>query len=862
MKYNYLLILILALFLSCNKKDDSKPVVVASTLSVQSFIPSSGVTGDTITISGSGFGTDSLRLWVDFNGSRVRPKEITDTKLKVLVPEQAKTGKIKVSFGDNLNALSALEFTKLISATIKSFSPLSARIGDVITIKGTNFGLDTNVVSVKFGASKVYKPKIITDTTMSVNVPIDAETAKISLSINGRTALISNETFTLLSIPVLTSFSPTSARSGEIITITGTGFGIDTNRVNIKFGNSKTIKPKTITDKSMTVVVPSDAETAKISLSVNNSAFVSSVTNFTLIPKPTISSFSPQSARAGETVIISGTGFGTDINAVNIKFGNSSLVKPETISTTRITVFVPLTAQTGKISIIMSGVTIFSNDDFTLKPTLSITNFSPLSAGLGDTLTINGTGFGTDINDANVFFYFKTKSVKPFQISPTQMKVIVPNTEGKGTIDVSIGGSNSNSVTSTELFTFIKPIDVSSISVQSARVGEIIDIIVGLGVTELDLQNINAFSIKFNGANSVKPLSILPAFQYVSTQWRLRTRIPAGAKDGIIEVGKTGSKSGLSKSSFTILPPMPEPQIGAWTQRSSLNMDADMGSIAFTIGNKAYVGIGERFTPFDGLIRSSAIWEYDPVYNAWMQKAAFAGGGRAYAVSFTIGNKGYIGTGESANDMNTNDLWEYDAVANNWLQKANFPGASRSYAVGFSIGNKGYIGSGSSNSSTHYDDFYQYEPIENKWTKIASIVGSRSEAYAFVADNKAYVGNGYSGVNNTRITDMYMYDPNTNQWTAKANFPSIVNAGNSVFVVNNKGYVGSGYTSRQAGLQTGTNKFYEYSPVTNSWGAIPDIPVTLLRAPAFSINNIGYVGLGTSFAGGSVSSEFYAYKPQ
>src|SRR5258705_11976593 len=56
------------------------------------------------------------------------------------------------------------------------------------------------------------------------------------------------------------------------------------------------------------------------------------------------------------------------------------------------------------------------------------------------------------------------------------------------------------------------------------------------------------------------------------------------------------------------------------------------------------------------------------------------------AVSFSIGNKGYVGTGSDGEDRK--DFWEFDPIANTWTQKADFGGDARSYAVGFSIGSK------------------------------------------------------------------------------------------------------------------------------------------------------------------------------
>ena len=94
--------------------------------------------------------------------------------------------------------------------------------------------------------------------------------------------------------------------------------------------------------------------------------------------------------------------------------------------------------------------------------------------------------------------------------------------------------------------------------------------------------------------------------------------------------------------------------------------------------------------------------------NTWAQEANVGGGIRTEAVGFSIGSKGYIGTGETSSGL-TNDFWEYDPSSNTWTQKANFGGTSRFTSVGFCINNKGYIGTGY-DSSGYRNDFWQYTP--------------------------------------------------------------------------------------------------------------------------------------------------------
>jgi hypothetical protein len=55
-----------------------------------------------------------------------------------------------------------------------------------------------------------------------------------------------------------------------------------------------------------------------------------------------------------------------------------------------------------------------------------------------------------------------------------------------------------------------------------------------------------------------------------------------------------------------------------------------------------------------------------------------------------------------------------------WTQKANIGAVGRDGAVGFSIGNKGYIGTGS-NGTTYLNDFWEYDPETNVWIQKASV---------------------------------------------------------------------------------------------------------------------------------------------
>ena len=175
-----------------------------------------------------------------------------------------------------------------------------------------------------------------------------------------------------------------------------------------------------------------------------------------------------------------------------------------------------------------------------------------------------------------------------------------------------------------------------------------------------------------------------------------------------------------------------------WTQKADVGGTVRMWAVGFSIGTKGYIGTGA-----DGSFRKD-FWEYNPASNTWTQKADFGGAARSGAVGFSIGNKGYIGTGWD-NSLFYKDFWEYDPAANTWAQKADFGGGTRNEAVGFSIGSKGYIGTGYDHSTAFkdYRDFWEYDPAANTWTQRADFGGTtRNFAVGFSIGSKGYIGTG------------------------------------------------------------------------------------------------------------------------
>jgi N-acetylneuraminic acid mutarotase len=279
-----------------------------------------------------------------------------------------------------------------------------------------------------------------------------------------------------------------------------------------------------------------------------------------------------------------------------------------------------------------------------------------------------------------------------------------------------------------------------------------------------------------------------------------------------------------------------------WNQKANFGGTARYYAVGFSIGLKGYIGTGNDST--SALDLKKDFWEYDPATNTWTQKADFGGVARWYAVGFSIGSKGYIGTGQNMNFNYLNDFWEYDPSANTWTQKANFGGAPITAAVGFNIGSKGYIGTGFNSSWNSTKDFWEYDPSNNTWTQKANFGGAaRHSAVGFSIGNKGYIG---TGIVNTPIyfNDLWEYDPFTDTWTQKANYSGGPRYQAVGFGIGNKGYIGTG----EDDISTGHNDFWEYNPAVNNWTQKANFGGGPARVTAvgFSIGSRGFIGTGLS----------------
>ena len=291
---------------------------------------------------------------------------------------------------------------------------------------------------------------------------------------------------------------------------------------------------------------------------------------------------------------------------------------------------------------------------------------------------------------------------------------------------------------------------------------------------------------------------------------------------------------------------------GTWTQKAKFSGTGRTGAVGFSIGSKGYIGTGS-----DSLSNRKDFWEYDTITNAWTQKANFGGTARYGAVGFSIGNKGFIGTGMDG--IYRKDFWQWDQITNTWSRKADFGGTVREGAVGFSIGGKGYIGTGADSVYFHYD-FWEFDTTANNWTQKAYYPGiGGGYGVGFSIGNKGFIGTGIDGLVDY-AKDFWEYDPITNTWTQKAdlNGPSPLYRGKCYavgFSIGDKGYIGLGADTLNSQFQD----FWEYDTTANTWTQKTNFGgLVRIRAVGFSIGAKGYIGTGYNIAD---CKDFWEFAP-
>ena len=324
---------------------EEEPIIVysAATLNVTlpaftAVAPNPVRAGATLTITGTNL---DLVLSVELGGNKVIAAEDFDshtaTQIVITVPEDTKDGKVTMIPASGVGVATADDLVMLIPTV--SVTPVTLKNGQDITVTGTNLDL---IYQVNFGGNKQGTIKAGgTDTQILVTVPDDAVDGVVSF-VTRADKEVTGPNLTMI-VPAFSSFSPTSARAGTAITITGTDLDLVT-KVTFTGGIDGTIGTRTET--SLSVTVPVGAKSGKITLTTKNGTQVVSAIDFTLLANlPTFGSYTQFRGEPGKILTINGT------NMLLVKElifpGNIAATAYGIKTDTRIDVYVPVNVTRG-----------------------------------------------------------------------------------------------------------------------------------------------------------------------------------------------------------------------------------------------------------------------------------------------------------------------------------------------------------------------------------------------------------------------------------------------------------------------------------------------------------------------------------
>lgn len=279
------------------KTEVKDPTPVSAKPTIDNIAPTAGMAGDEVVIAGTNFSTTLTDNAVKFNGVAATVKTATATRLAVTVPTGT-SGPVTVKVS-NSETTTGPTFTYVLPPTISAISPLSGKVGDAVTITGTNFSTTSteNVVSFNGTAATV---TTVSATSITVTVPTGATTGAITLKVRGKDATPGagvSTTFTVIVPANITAMSPTNGSAGTVVTLTGTNFGTTlADNVVLFNGTAGTVTAATAT--SITVTAPQGVTTGLVTLKVKG---VEATVYVNPLGGPAINQFSA----------ITATGFGT-----------------------------------------------------------------------------------------------------------------------------------------------------------------------------------------------------------------------------------------------------------------------------------------------------------------------------------------------------------------------------------------------------------------------------------------------------------------------------------------------------------------------------------------------------------------------
>lgn len=447
-------------------------------ISIENFTPATVLPGDELTIEGEYLNLIHEVIFAD-DVTVTEEDFITHERnmIKLLVPEEAQTGQIILSDGEELPNLIYSEEDLVV--TLPSVETVvnkeNAKPGDVVEINGENLDLVRQMLmpdgtEVEFTVTSPTAIEFILPENASDGdvVVIPASGVKVTaahLTMAVPTNLVATPAFGL--------------RGGDEIVLTGLNLDVVTS---LSFpGVAENVQPASLSEKELTVVMPEAAQSGSLILNTKSGKQVSIVIE-TL--KPLVGSYNPSSIPAGESLLINGQNL--DLVA-SVTFGGGQTVAVSSSSASQLSVSVPMEAETGNIVLNMyNGETVEAPSLTVTKPQCCYVMNLPekvdagalleLEVANGDKLTqvnVNGSQVQFILRDSKLMISLPAETV-----GEAALELVSSN--GSISYQIEIVGSMGTLIYEGPLATgsWANSAQISSNMFATAQVGQVITVVV------------------------------------------------------------------------------------------------------------------------------------------------------------------------------------------------------------------------------------------------------------------------------------------------------------------------------------------------------------------------------------------------
>ena len=367
---------------------------------------SSGASGNSLTVTGSGFGASETGITVTYDGTTVALGIIANSQggwsTAFVVPASASGSHSIDAYGSVTTAASVPNMTFTVTPGI-SISRSSGASGSSLTVTGSGFGASETGITVTYDGTPVAQDITANSQggwSAAFVVPASASSSH-SIGVSGSVtpaASVPNVTFT---ITAGIAISRSSGAAGSSLTVTGSGFGASETGITVTYDGTPVAQSITANSEggwSATFVVPASASgshSIDASGSVTTAASVPNMT-FTVIPGISISR---SSGAAGSSLTVTGSGFGASETGITVTYDGTPVAQSITANSQggwSAAFEVPAsTSGSHKIGAYgsLTQTTSASEVSFNIGPAISVSHDYGY---VGETVEVTGSGFGAN----------------------------------------------------------------------------------------------------------------------------------------------------------------------------------------------------------------------------------------------------------------------------------------------------------------------------------------------------------------------------------------------------------------------------------------------------------------------------------